>query len=61
MAQESRYLLVQGMPAVGAHQELVRLMALYGTVVEYHMLDEYPAPEHTEVMWVKFQKIQAAR
>lgn len=32
--QESRYLLVQGVPEVGAAEELVQLFALYGTIEE---------------------------
>ncbi|XP_064648044.1 uncharacterized protein LOC135500477 [Lineus longissimus] len=60
--QESKYLLVQGIPAVGASRELIKLFALYGAIDEYRILDEYPAADQfTEVYWVKFQKIQAAR
>ena len=59
--QESRYLLVQGVPSVGAQHELVQLFALYGTVDEYRLLDEYPADEFTEVYWIKYSKLQAAR
>ena len=59
--QESRYLLVQGVPCVGASEELIKRFALYGDVEEYRLLDEYPAEEFTEVYWIKFVKIQAAR
>ena len=31
---ESRYLLVQGIPAVGATKELLELFALYGAIAE---------------------------
>jgi len=31
---ESKYILVQGVPAVGASKELVELFALYGAVDE---------------------------
>ncbi|XP_013861130.1 RNA-binding protein 48 [Austrofundulus limnaeus] len=58
---ESRYLMVQGVPAIGVMTELVQLCALYGTVEEYRPLDEYPAEEFTEVYLIKFQKLTSAR
>ena len=61
MNQESRYLLVQGVPAVGASQELIKLFAVHGTISEYRILDDYPADHFTEVYLIKFERIQAAR
>ena len=61
MNQESCYLLVQGVPAVGGCQELVKLFAVYGAIEEYRILDDYPAEEFTEVYLFKFKKIQSAR
>ncbi|KAM9385425.1 RNA-binding protein 48 [Pholidichthys leucotaenia] len=58
---ESRYLMVQGVPAIGVMAELIQLCALYGVVEEYRPLDEYPAEEFTEVYLVKFQKLTSAR
>uniref|UniRef100_A0A8B9JKA1 RNA-binding protein 48 n=1 Tax=Astyanax mexicanus TaxID=7994 RepID=A0A8B9JKA1_ASTMX len=58
---ESRFLLVQGVPAVGVMTELVQLFALYGVVEEYRVLDEYPAEQFTEVYLIKFQKLTSAR
>ncbi|NXL88582.1 RBM48 protein, partial [Alectura lathami] len=58
---ESRYLLVQGVPALGVMKELVEQFALYGAIEEYHALDEYPAEEFTEVYLIKFQSLQCAR
>ncbi|KAM8810862.1 RNA-binding protein 48 [Eudromia elegans] len=58
---ESRYLLVQGVPALGVMRELVEQFALYGAIEEYHALDEYPAEPFTEVYLIKFQKLQGAR
>ncbi|XP_070702672.1 RNA-binding protein 48 [Pempheris klunzingeri] len=58
---ESRYLMVQGVPAIGVMAELIQLCALYGAVEEYRPLDEYPAEEFTEVYLVKFQKLTSAR
>ncbi|MBN3272466.1 RBM48 protein, partial [Polyodon spathula] len=58
---ESRYLLIQGVPAVGVMKELVQLFAIYGAVEEYRVLDDYPAEQFTEVYLIKFQKLQSAR
>ncbi|XP_067268040.1 RNA-binding protein 48 [Chanodichthys erythropterus] len=58
---ESRYLLVQGVPAIGVMSELVQLFALYGVIEEYRALDEYPAEQFTEVYLIKFQKLTSAR
>ncbi|XP_054017048.1 RNA-binding protein 48 isoform X1 [Dryobates pubescens] len=58
---ESRYLLIQGVPALGVMKELVEQFALYGAIEEYHALDEYPAEQFTEVYLLKFQKLQCAR
>ncbi|XP_041665459.1 RNA-binding protein 48 [Cheilinus undulatus] len=58
---ESRYIMVQGVPAIGVMSELIQLCALYGVVEEYRPLDEYPAEEFTEVYLVKFQKLTSAR
>ena len=61
MSNESKYLLVQGVPAVRVQDDLLKMFALYGTIEEYRVLAEYPREEFTEVLWIKFQRIQAAR
>ncbi|XP_056154658.1 RNA-binding protein 48 [Lampris incognitus] len=58
---ESRYVMVQGVPAIGVMTELIQLCALYGVVEEYRPLDEYPTEEFTEVYLIKFQKLPSAR
>ncbi|XP_069852588.1 RNA-binding protein 48 [Dipodomys merriami] len=58
---ESRYLIIQGVPAVGAMKELVERFALYGAIEEYNALDEYPAEDFTEVYLIKFVNLQSAR
>ncbi|CAH2282440.1 RNA-binding 48 [Pelobates cultripes] len=58
---ESRYLMVQGVPAIGVMKELVEQFALYGVIEEYNPLDGYPAEEFTDVYLIKFQKLQSAR
>ncbi|XP_075862555.1 RNA-binding protein 48 [Microcebus murinus] len=58
---ESRYLLIQGVPAVGAMKELVERFALYGAIEQYNALDEYPAEDFTEVYLIKFMNLRSAR
>ncbi|PFX26957.1 RNA-binding protein 48 [Stylophora pistillata] len=58
---ESKYVLIQGIPAVGASKELLELFALYGAINEYRILDDYPSEPFTEVYWIKFQRINSAR
>ncbi|XP_018932971.2 RNA-binding protein 48-like isoform X1 [Cyprinus carpio] len=58
---ESRFLIVQGVPAIGVMTELVQLFALYGVIEEYRALDEYPAEQFTEVYLIQFQKLTSAR
>ena len=59
--QESRYLLVQGVPAINVTDELLKLLSLYGTIDEYRILEDYPAEAFTKVYWIKYTSIQAAR
>ena len=61
VAQESKYLLIQNVPAVGAKDQLARLLSTFGTVTDLHPLDDYPADKFTEVYLVKYQRIQSAR
>ncbi|XP_047136976.1 uncharacterized protein LOC100209751 isoform X1 [Hydra vulgaris] len=59
--QESKYLLVQGIPQVGANKELIELFSLYGEVEDSRLLDNYPTEKFTEVYWIKYKRIQSAR
>ena len=59
--QESRYLLVQNVSAVGVKEQLTKLFSAYGTISELHALDDYPAEKFTEVYLIKYQRIQSAR
>ncbi|CAI2184690.1 5925_t:CDS:2 [Funneliformis geosporum] len=59
--QESRYLVVENVPALGLTKELLELFALYGTIEEYRYLDDYPCEEFTDVYWIKFQSLPQAR
>jgi len=60
--QESRFLVVEEVPALGVEKDLVKLVALHGTIEEYRNLDDYETPDaFTEVFWFKFESLTAAR
>ncbi|XP_055943198.1 RNA-binding protein 48-like [Argiope bruennichi] len=59
--QESVYLLISNVPAVGGAEELQALCDQYGTVEDFRPLDEYPCEEFTEVYLVKYNLFPAAR
>ncbi|KAJ7298162.1 hypothetical protein O6H91_Y013600 [Diphasiastrum complanatum] len=61
VCDESRYLIVRNVPALGCVDELVQLFASYGPVEEYRLLDEEDAEEFTDVYWIKFVNISNAR
>ncbi|XP_028394596.1 RNA-binding protein 48-like [Dendronephthya gigantea] len=58
---ESKFLLVQGVPALGVTKDLLETFAIYGTIDEYRILDDYPSDKFTKVYWIKFRHIMAAR
>ncbi|CAL1528476.1 unnamed protein product [Lymnaea stagnalis] len=59
---ESCYLLIQGVPSVGAMQELNKLCGSFGQIDQFNALDDYPSQDkYTEVYLVKFKKIQSSR
>eukprot|EP00026_Physarum_polycephalum_P012352 Phypoly_transcript_12650.p1 GENE.Phypoly_transcript_12650~~Phypoly_transcript_12650.p1 ORF type:complete len:328 (+),score=60.69 Phypoly_transcript_12650:72-986(+) len=59
--QESRYLIVKNVPALGNVEDLIKLFALYGTIEEYRLLDEEEAAQFTDIYWIRFADIAAAR
>ncbi|KAI8801278.1 P-loop containing nucleoside triphosphate hydrolase protein [Cladochytrium replicatum] len=61
IAQESRYLVIENVPAFRNTDELLKLFALYGTIEEYHFLDHLAPDLHTDVYLLKFESIAAAR
>lgn len=60
IAQESNYLVIRNISAIGVGEEIIQLLASYGTILEYRYLYDVPAAPYTEVMWVKFKDIQSA-
>ncbi|KAG0617191.1 hypothetical protein M758_5G171400 [Ceratodon purpureus] len=61
VCQESRFLIVRNVPALGCIDELVKLFALYGPIEEYRLMDEEECEEFTDVYWLKFSLISNAR
>jgi len=60
--QESKYLIVRNVPALGNTQELLKMFALYGTIDEYRHLDEdLETPEFTDAYWIRFKDLAQAR
>ncbi|GFX70041.1 RNA-binding protein 48 [Trichonephila clavipes] len=59
--QESVYLMINNVPAVGAAENLRALCDQYGIVEDFRPLDDYPCEEFTEVYLVKFSLFNAAR
>ena len=53
--------MVHGVPALGAHHDLIKRLTQYGTVEEYRILDEYPSENFTDTYLIKYQRIQSAR
>ncbi|XP_076036830.1 RNA-binding protein 48 [Oratosquilla oratoria] len=58
---ESKYLIVNGVPAIGLQAELERTCSKYGNVDFVSHLTDYPSEEYTEVFLVKYMHIKSAR
>ncbi|BBM96916.1 RNA-binding protein 48 [Marchantia polymorpha subsp. ruderalis] len=57
ICDESRYLIVKNVPALGCVDELVKLFGLYGPIEEYRTLDEEDCEPFTDVYWIKYSKL----
>ncbi|KAL3698790.1 hypothetical protein R1sor_012866 [Riccia sorocarpa] len=57
ICDESRYLIVKNVPALGCIEELVKLFGLYGPIEEYRLLDEEDCEPFTDVYWIKYSKL----
>lgn len=58
---ESKYLLIQGVPAISIVSELKALCQRFGGVEELKLVPHYPCEKFTEVYQVKFCTLQSAR
>ncbi len=61
MSDESRYLLIQGVPAIAVTTELEILCLSYGSIEFLKNVPNYPTEKFCEVYQVKYQTIQSAR
>uniref|UniRef100_A0A131YM44 RNA-binding protein 48 n=1 Tax=Rhipicephalus appendiculatus TaxID=34631 RepID=A0A131YM44_RHIAP len=59
--QESCYLLISNVSAVGAGEDLKDACLEYGDIDDFHAVDGYDTEEFTETYLVKFARIQSAR
>jgi len=53
--------LVQNVPALALKEELLKLFALYGKIVEWRHLDESTVEEFTEAYWIQYDFIESAQ
>ncbi|ONI13423.1 hypothetical protein PRUPE_4G221000 [Prunus persica] len=61
VCDESRYLIVRNVPALGCSAELLKLFASYGEVEECKPMDEEDCEPFTDVYWIKFRLVSNAR
>lgn len=61
VCDESRYIIVRNVPALGCIDELVKLFGQFGPIEEYRLLDEEECEPFTDVYWIKFVHISNAR
>ncbi|XP_035218106.1 RNA-binding protein 48-like isoform X2 [Stegodyphus dumicola] len=59
--QESIYLLITNVPALGGAEELRALCDQYGIIDDFKPLDDYPCEEFTEVYLAKYKSFPSAR
>ncbi|CAH8304579.1 unnamed protein product [Eruca vesicaria subsp. sativa] len=61
VCDESRYLVVRNVPALGCGDDLMRLFATYGDIEECKPMDAEDCEQFTDVYWIKFRLIANAR
>ncbi|GAB4839770.1 hypothetical protein Ancab_020480 [Ancistrocladus abbreviatus] len=61
VCDESKYLIVRNVPALGCGDELKQLFTTYGEVEECKPMDAEDCEPFTDVYWIKFHKIDNAR
>ncbi|KAI9204955.1 uncharacterized protein BJ171DRAFT_92262 [Polychytrium aggregatum] len=58
---ESRYLIVENVPALGVTKELLDLFSVHGKIEEYGFIDDHDHDRLTDVYWLKFRSLPEAR
>ncbi|KAG5520899.1 hypothetical protein RHGRI_033457 [Rhododendron griersonianum] len=61
VCDESKYLIVKNVPALGCGDELSRLFGSYGDIEECKPMDYEDCEPFTDVYWVKFRQVNNAR
>ncbi|XP_043701961.1 RNA-binding protein 48-like isoform X2 [Telopea speciosissima] len=61
VCDESRYLIVRNVPALGCGVELLKLFGSYGEIEECKPMDEEDCEPFTDVYWIKFVQVSNAR
>ncbi|WOL13261.1 hypothetical protein Cni_G22030 [Canna indica] len=61
VCDESRYLIVRNVPALGCGDELAKLFGSYGDIEECKPMDAEDCDPFTDVYWIKFSQVRNAR
>lgn len=61
VCDESKYLVVKNVPALGCGDELLRLFSTYGQIEECKPMDAEDCEPFTDVYWIKFHQVDNAR
>ncbi|GKD86228.1 RNA-binding protein 48 isoform X1 [Tanacetum coccineum] len=61
VCDESKYLIVRNVPALGCGDELRNLFEGYGQIDEFVPLDDEECEPYTDVYWIKFHQVNNAR
>ncbi|KAI3830048.1 hypothetical protein L1987_04180 [Smallanthus sonchifolius] len=61
VCDESKYLIVRNVPALGCGDELRKLFGGYGEIDEFVPLDDEDCEPFTDVYWIKFHHVHNAR
>ncbi|XP_057457175.1 uncharacterized protein LOC130748093 [Lotus japonicus] len=61
VCDESRYLIVRNVPALGCGDDLRQLFSSYGEIEECHPMDAEDCEPFTDVYWIKFRLFNNAR
>nr|GMC62333.1 RNA-binding protein 48-like [Ipomoea batatas] len=61
VCDESKFLIVRNVPALGCGDDLAKLFTTYGEVEECKPMDAEDCEPFTDVYWIKFQRIDNAR
>ncbi|KDP42233.1 hypothetical protein JCGZ_02963 [Jatropha curcas] len=60
VCDESRYLIVRNVPALGCGDELLKLFATYGDIEDFKPMDAEDSEPFTDVYWIKFRLVSYA-